>query len=53
MSDLTRERYAALYGPTVGDRIRLADTDLFVEVTEDRSMGPGARATRRCSVAAR
>ncbi|SDR02842.1 urease subunit alpha [Thermostaphylospora chromogena] len=40
MSDLARERYAALYGPTVGDRVRLADTDLFVEVTEDRSMGP-------------
>ncbi len=38
-----RSRYAALYGPTVGDRIRLADTDLFVEVTEDRSAarGPG------------
>jgi urease subunit alpha len=34
--DLSRERYALLYGPTVGDRVRLADTDLFVEVTEDR-----------------
>ncbi|WP_433478117.1 urease subunit alpha [Spirillospora sp. CA-142024] len=37
---LSRARYAALYGPTAGDRIRLADTDLFVEVTEDRSRGP-------------
>ncbi len=37
---ITRARYAALYGPTTGDRIRLADTDLFIEVTEDRSMGP-------------
>ncbi|GAA1637217.1 urease subunit alpha [Nonomuraea maheshkhaliensis] len=37
---ITRARYAALYGPTTGDRIRLADTDLFVEVTEDRSAGP-------------
>ncbi|SDG96472.1 urease subunit alpha [Nonomuraea jiangxiensis] len=39
MYEISRARYAALYGPTVGDRIRLADTDLFVEVTEDRSMG--------------
>jgi urease subunit alpha len=41
MTDLTRERYAALFGPTTGDRIRLADTDLLVEITEDRSGGPG------------
>ncbi|KUI38225.1 urease subunit alpha [Mycobacterium sp. IS-1496] len=41
MSGLSRERYAALYGPTVGDRIRLADTDLVIEITEDRSGGPG------------
>ncbi|MFI6477443.1 urease subunit alpha [Nonomuraea sp. NPDC050663] len=40
MPEISRARYAALYGPTVGDRIRLADTDLFIEVTEDRSMGP-------------
>ncbi|MDX3658408.1 urease subunit alpha [Streptomyces sp. ID05-26A] len=36
---IDRERYAELLGPTVGDRIRLADTDLFIEVTEDRSRG--------------
>ena len=41
MNRLTRERYAHLYGPTTGDRIRLADTDLLVEITEDRSGGPG------------
>jgi urease subunit alpha len=41
MSSLPRSRYAALFGPTTGDRIRLADTDLFVEITEDRSGGPG------------
>jgi urease subunit alpha len=41
MTDLSRTRYAALFGPTTGDRIRLADTDLFVEITEDRSGGPG------------
>ena len=37
---LSRERYAQLYGPTVGDRVRLADTNLLIEVTEDRSGGP-------------
>ncbi|MDF2582148.1 MAG: urease, Metallo peptidase family [Mycobacterium sp.] len=41
MTYLSRDRYAALYGPTTGDRIRLADTDLFIEITEDRSGGPG------------
>jgi urease subunit alpha len=35
-----RSRYAALYGPTEGDRVRLADTNLLVEVTEDRCCGP-------------
>ncbi|XVQ13463.1 urease subunit alpha [Spirillospora sp. CA-255316] len=39
-TELGRARYAGLYGPTAGDRVRLADTDLFVEVTEDRSRGP-------------
>ncbi|MFD7663611.1 urease subunit alpha [Streptomyces sp. NPDC059788] len=41
MADLTRAAYADLYGPTAGDRVRLADTDLLVEITEDRSGGPG------------
>jgi urease subunit alpha len=40
MTTLDRGRYAALYGPTVGDRIRLADTNLLIEVEEDRSAGP-------------
>ncbi|BBY60776.1 urease subunit alpha [Mycolicibacterium sarraceniae] len=40
MTELSRARYAALFGPTTGDRIRLADTDLIVEITEDRSGGP-------------
>jgi urease subunit alpha len=39
MSRIDRERYAALYGPTVGDRLRLADTDLWLEVEEDRCVG--------------
>jgi urease subunit alpha len=37
---LDRQRYVDLFGPTVGDRIRLADTDILIEVTEDRSIGP-------------
>ncbi len=41
MADISRARYAALYGPTTGDRVRLADTDLLIEVTEDRCGGPG------------
>ncbi|MFF4183161.1 urease subunit alpha [Streptomyces sp. NPDC001691] len=41
MTDLDRAGYADLFGPTTGDRIRLADTDLLVEIEEDRSGGPG------------
>jgi urease subunit alpha len=41
VSSLSRRRYADLYGPTVGDRVRLADTDLFIGPTEDRCGGPG------------
>ncbi len=36
---IPRDQYARLYGPTVGDLVRLADTDLFVTVTEDRCVG--------------
>jgi urease alpha subunit len=32
---LPRRQYADLYGPTVGDRVRLADTDLLIEVEKD------------------
>jgi urease subunit alpha len=35
MTSLTRRAYAELYGPTTGDRVRLADTDLVVEVERD------------------
>ncbi|MCX2183675.1 urease subunit alpha [Streptomyces sp. SKN60] len=41
MPELHRAAYADLFGPTAGDRIRLADTDLLVEIEEDRSGGPG------------
>src|SRR4051795_12148165 len=36
---ISRERYGSLYGPTVGDKLRLADTDLWLEVEEDRCIG--------------
>jgi urease subunit alpha len=39
VSRIARDRYGALYGPTVGDRLRLADTDLWLEVEEDRCIG--------------
>ncbi|WP_418277820.1 urease subunit alpha [Isoptericola jiangsuensis] len=39
MVRIDRERYAALYGPTVGDQVRLGDTDLWIEITEDLTVG--------------
>lgn len=39
MGDINRADYVASFGPTTGDRIRLADTNLFIEVEEDRSGG--------------
>jgi len=35
MTRLTRAAYAELYGPTTGDRVRLADTELWIEVEQD------------------
>ena len=32
---LSRAAYAGMYGPTVGDRVRLADTEIFIEVERD------------------
>ncbi len=34
-ASISRADYAAMYGPTVGDRLRLADTDLIIEVERD------------------
>jgi len=39
MAVISSARYAALYGPTTGDQIRLGDTDLWIEVEEDRTFG--------------
>jgi urease subunit alpha len=38
MGTITRENYASLYGPTKGDRIRLADTELIIEVEIDHTV---------------
>ena len=35
---ISRRAYAGMYGPTVGDRIRLADTELFITVESDRTV---------------
>src|SRR6204780_3233418 len=35
---LPREVYAEMFGPTVGDRIRLADTDLFIAIERDHTI---------------
>lgn len=32
---ISRKRYANMYGPTVGDKVRLADTDLWIEIEKD------------------
>ncbi len=38
MARISRQAYAELYGPTRGDRLRLADTELIIEIEEDRSI---------------
>ncbi|RYB88972.1 urease subunit alpha [Nocardioides glacieisoli] len=39
MVEISRRAYAALYGPTAGDQVRLADTDLWIEVEQDLTFG--------------
>ena len=41
MASIARRAYAEIYGPTVGDRLRLADTDLIVEVEADYTLRAG------------
>ena len=36
--NISRKAYAGLYGPTTGDRVRLGDTDLLLEVEVDRTV---------------
>ena len=35
MAKISRQEYNNLFGPTVGDRIRLGDTDLYIEIERD------------------
>ena len=35
--EIERSAYAAMFGPTIGDKIRLADTDLFIEIEDDKT----------------
>jgi len=39
MVQISRADYAALYGPTVGDQVRLGDTDLWIQVEKDYTAG--------------
>ena len=52
MTALPRGEYAARYGPTTGDRVRLADTDLWVEVEAD-DVAPGDELIGGCGKTAR
>ncbi len=38
MSTITRQAYSDLYGPTTGDRLRLADTELIIEIEKDHTV---------------
>jgi len=38
MVSISRQAYAEMYGPTTGDRVRLADSELFIQVEEDRTV---------------
>lgn len=37
MSTISRKAYAEMFGPTTGDRLRLADTELFIEIEHDHT----------------
>ncbi|MBT9098185.1 urease subunit alpha [Methylovulum psychrotolerans] len=38
MSKISRQAYADMFGPTTGDKVRLADTELFLQVEADRTL---------------
>jgi urease subunit alpha len=41
MTEMARQAYADMYGPTVGDRMRLADTELVIEIEQDYTLRAG------------
>ena len=38
MKDISRRAYAEMYGPTVGDKVRLGDTDLVIQIERDHTI---------------
>ncbi|MEJ2317596.1 MAG: urease subunit alpha [Gammaproteobacteria bacterium] len=38
MATISRQAYAEMYGPTTGDRVRLGDSDLFIQVEQDHTV---------------
>ena len=42
MATINRRAYAEIFGPTVGDRVRLADTNLLIEVEKDFTLAAGS-----------
>ncbi len=54
MSRISRSRYASLYGPTTGDRVRLADTNLVARIEHDYAVygeRPSSAAASRSATA--
>ena len=52
--EIPRRQYAGLYGPTTGDRVRLADTDLLIEIERDLTTPatkPNSAAAKCCATA--
>ena len=41
MTSIDKRAYVEMYGPTVGDRVRLADTELVIEVEQDFTLHAG------------
>ena len=42
MATIPRRAYAEMFGPTTGDRLRLADTNLVIEVEDDLTLKAAA-----------
>ena len=38
MTTVSRRAYIEMFGPTVGDRVRLGDTELFIQVERDHAI---------------
>ena len=38
MAKISRQAYAEMYGPTTGDRVRLGDTEIIIEVEKDHTI---------------